>query len=175
MLELGCGRGEDAAFLAGQGHEIIACDFVPAVIAGNQERLRHTGGVAFRVMRTDEPFPDPDGAFDIVYAHLSLHYFRHDVTEAIFREIRRVLLSGGLLALACKSDQDRLYGQGVMIEPDMFDLRGHVRHFFSEAYARQCLAEAFDIERLEMRPEKLHGGISSIVEVIARARGEGPS
>lgn len=92
------------------------------------------------------------------------------MTEAIFGEIHRVLGPGGLLAFVRKSDQDRLYGQGTMIEPDMFELHGHIRHFFTEAYARQCLEGAFEIEHLAMRSVELDGGTSSVVEVIARVR-----
>jgi SAM-dependent methyltransferase len=170
VLELGCGEGEDAACLARLGHDVTACDFVEALIEANEVRHGHTPGLAFRVMRTDEPFPDAEGIFDAVYAHLTLHYFRHEVTTSIFREIERVLAPCGLLAFACKSDQDRLYGQGVMIEPDMFDLDGHVRHFFSEAYARQCLDGAFEIEHLAIRPLDQNAAVSSVLEVIARVR-----
>lgn len=169
VLELGCGQGDDAKYLAKFGHEVTACDFVEAVVSGNRERFRDRAGLTFRVMSTDRPFPDADHAFDAVYAHLTLHYFPHDVTEAIFREIHRVLGPGGLLAFVCKSDQDPLYGQGTMIEPDMFELHGHIRHFFPEAYARRCLAGAFEIEHLAMRSVELDGGTSSVVEVIARA------
>lgn len=168
VLELGCGQGEDAKYLTKFGHEVIACDFVEAVISRNSERFHDRRGLEFRVMRTDQPFPDADDTFDVVYAHLTLHYFRHDVTQAIFREIHRVLGPGGLLAFACKSDQDRLYGQGKMVEPDMFELHGHVRHFFTEAYARRCLDGAFVIEHLAMRSVDLDGGTSSVIEVIAR-------
>lgn len=170
VLELGCGQGDDARYLAKFGHRVTACDFVEAVIDRNRERFRDSAGLTFRVMRTDMPFPDADDTFDVVYAHLTLHYFRDEVTKAIFGEILRVLGPGGLLAFACKSDQDPLYGQGTMIEPDMYELHGHVRHFFTEAYARQCLAGAFDIEHLEIRSAELDRGTSSLVEVIARVR-----
>jgi len=139
-------------------------------VEANRERFRNTNGLTFRVMRTNEPFPDAAGSFDAVYAHLTLHYFRHNVTVEIFRDIARVLAPGGPLAFACKSDQDRLYGQGTTIEADMFELNGHVRHFFSEAYARACLAEAFEIEHLAIRPLDQHGATSSVIEVIARKR-----
>lgn len=170
VLELGCGEGDDAKYLTKFGHKVTACDFVELVVSRNRERFCDKEGLTFRVMRTDEPFPDADDTFDVVYAHLTLHYFRHDVTEAVFGEILRVLGPGGVLAFVCKSDQDPLYGQGTMIEPDMFEFHGHIRHFFSEAYTRQCLAGRFDIEHLEMRSAELHGGTSSVVEVIARVR-----
>lgn len=42
----------------------------------------------------------------------------------------------------CKSTDDRLYGQGDEIEADMYELDGHVRHFFSKEYTRALLNEA---------------------------------
>lgn len=140
ILELGCGRGDDAVAFAQAGHEVIATDFVPAVIAA--KRARHPN-LEFREMRIDAPYPYPDASFDAVYAHLTLHYYRDDVTRSILREIHRVLRPGGWVLFACKSPQDPAWGQGVEMEPDMFDLDGKVRHFFSDDYARNLLADAY--------------------------------
>jgi len=169
LLELGCGAGADAATFAGAGHTVTATDFVEEAVAANQRRFAHFPNLKFQAMRTDEPFPFPDGAFDAVYAHLSLHYFTHDITMAIVAEIRRVLVDCGLLMFACKSPADPLYGKGVEIEPDMFDLNGHVRHFFSEQYARELLATAFTDIEIASRSGKLYGGASAWIAAFARA------
>lgn len=169
ILELGCGDGTDAAAFATIGHDVTATDFVASVIERNSRR--HAGGsrLEFRLMRIDEPFPFATGAFDVVYAHLTLHYFTDAVTREIFREIRRVLRPGGILMFACKSDHDPLYGRGVAIEPDMFALDGKVRHFFPEAYAKACLADGFALDRLESRTGHLYGTPSAWLTAIARA------
>ncbi|MGI8963238.1 MAG: class I SAM-dependent methyltransferase [Thermomicrobiales bacterium] len=169
VLELGCGTGADAATLAGAGHTVTATDFVEEAVAANQRRFAQIPNLNFQAMRTDEPFPFPDGTFDAVYAHLSLHYFTHDITMAIVAEIRRVLGEGGWLMFACKSPADPLYGKGVEIEPDMFDLNGHVRHFFSEQYARELLATAFTDIEIASRSGKLYGGASAWIAAFARA------
>jgi hypothetical protein len=67
----------------------------------------------------------------------------------------------------CKSTDDRLYGKGIELEPDMFDMDGHVRHFFSEAYARELLAPSFTVDALETGQEDMYGKISGFVKVIA--------
>lgn len=170
ILELGCGAGNDAATFAGAGHTVTATDFVDSAIAANRERLGHIPNLSFRIMRTDGPFPFADGAFDAVYAHLSLHYFTHDITMEILAEIRRVLIPGGLLMFACKSPGDPLYGKGSQVEPDMYDLNGHVRRFFSEAYARSLLAGGFTDIEVAAHQGKLYGGPSAWITAFARTK-----
>jgi SAM-dependent methyltransferase len=98
-----------------------------------------------------------------------LHYYRDAVTRAVFTEIRRVLAPGGLLLFACKSPQDPAWGRGVEIEPDLFDLNGKVRHFFSEAYARSLLTDGFTEIRIESHTGKLYGQKAGWITVIASA------
>ena len=111
--------------------------------------------------------PFRDRAFDAVYARLSLHYFPDAVTRQMFGEIRRVLRPDGMLAFMCKSTADPLYGEGNQIEPDMFLRDGKVRHFFSEAYARECLRAGYQIDALWSGPETVYDGPSNVVRVRA--------
>ena len=169
ILELGCGQGADAAAFAALGHEVTATDFVAGVIERNSRRHAGQPRLEFQHMRIDEPFPFATAAFDVVYAHLTLHYFTGAVTRRIFKEIHRVLRSGGMLMFACKSNHDPLHGRGIEIEPDMFALDGKVRHFFSDASTRACLADGFVLDRLESRTGHLYGAPSAWITAIARA------
>jgi len=166
VLELGCGAGVDAAYLAGQGHAVVALDFAEPALRRNRRHWAGVSGLHFVCGDIAAPLPFADGAFGMVYARLSLHYFPDAVTRRCFAEIERVIVESGLLAFMCKSTQDPLYGRGSALEPDMFEL-DHVRHFFSEAYARDCLGGRFAIEQLRSRGD----GRSAFVEVIARKRG----
>lgn len=173
VLELGCGPGHDAAFFAGRGHTVCATDFSSAALEPARALYGATPGLHSCLLDTAASFPFRDGAFDVVYAHLSLHYFPDQVTRGVFRELRRVLAEGGLLGFACKSTGDPLYGEGRLIEPDMFERHGHLRHFFSPEYARACLAPGFDLVELTERRGDRYGQDSAYVEVIARARASG--
>ncbi len=124
ILELGCGGGADAEAFARAGHEVVATDFVPAVVEANRLRLVHSPNLTFETMRIDELYPFAAASFDVVYAHLTLHYFTHHITTTSLTEIHRVLTPGGLLLFACKSPADPAYGKGSEIERDMFDFHG---------------------------------------------------
>jgi SAM-dependent methyltransferase len=170
ILELGCGDARDAAFFAGRGHEVIATDFTDVALEKNRRHYTGTPCLAFLHQDISQPLCFGAEEFDLVYARLSLHYFSDAVTKMIFQEIERVLRNSGLLAFMCKSLDDPLYGKGVEIEKDMFET-SHVRHFFSEAYARKCLGEGFAIESLTSLEQELYGFPSAYIRVLARKKG----
>lgn len=138
ILELGCGEGNDSIYFADEGHDITATDFSDIVITQNQKRYNNAN-LHFAEQDISQPFNYPNDSFDVVYARLSLHYFPDSITRVIFKEIERVLKPGGVLHFMCKSTSDGIYGKGEKIEPDMYELDGHVRHFFSEAYVAELV------------------------------------
>ena len=109
-----------------------------------------------------------DNKFDVVYARLSLHYFTDKITKKIFNEMHRVLRPNGYLCFICKSTNDPLYGKGIEVEKDMFENNGHVRHFFSENYAKLLLVDRFKIQKIESGDEKFYGNDSAFVKIIAQ-------
>lgn len=169
LLELGCGPGADAEAFAQAGHVVTATDFVPAVIQANRERFRAMPNLTFNTGRIDEPLPYADGAFDAVYAHLTLHYFTHDITRNIMAEIRRILEPGGRVLFACKSPADPAWGKGIELETDMYDFHGKVRHFFSETYARALLTPGFTDVDIQTHDGKLYRQRAGWITVVARA------
>jgi SAM-dependent methyltransferase len=172
VLELGCGPGHDSAHFAALGHRVVATDF--SIEALRPARAIHGAGagLSFCLLDLAAPLPFRDATFEAVYARLSLHYFPDRVTRTIVRELRRVLSPGGLLGFVCKTPGDPLYGRGREIEPDMFELKGHLRHFFSTDYAQSCVERDGDFALIQLteRQAPLYGRDSAFVEVIARAR-----
>jgi len=100
---------------------------------------RNAGVALYRITQNLAGHPFAAASFDIVYAHLSLHYFDHATTAALTKECRRVLRPGGVLCVRCKSVDDPLYGGGEPLGGDRFVLDGQVRHFFSRDYLRDLL------------------------------------
>jgi SAM-dependent methyltransferase len=169
LLDLGCGVGSDARYFARHGIQVTATDFSEVVIAQNQT-LPKTQNLEFAIIDITDVLPYADNSFDVVYAHLSLHYFSNQQTQSIFDEISRVLRPSGKLYFACKSIHDQKYGEGEEIGPDMFIRKGHVRHFFSLGYCRQLLDKDFTIELLEETGHEYDGELSSFTYCFAAKR-----
>jgi SAM-dependent methyltransferase len=142
ILDLGCGLCDHAIFFAQHGFEVHGIDFSSVAISAGRERAMLLGTELLHLYQMDmtEPFPFSNGQFDVVYSHLALHYFDHCTTKRVFAEIGRVLKPNGLLAIVVKSTDDVEYGKGNEIEQDMYDLQGHIRHFFSRDYAAEILS-----------------------------------
>ena len=169
ILELGCGAGNDSIAFAQAGNTVLATDFSNVAIKKNSERFKGIPNLTFEVLDISDPMSFNDNKFDVVYARLSLHYFTDKITKKIFNEMHRVLRPNGYLCFMCKSTNDPLYGKGIEVEKDMFENNGHVRHFFSEDYAKLLLTDRFKIQKIESGNEKFYGNDSAFVKVIAQA------
>ena len=91
ILDLGCGTGELARALAGQGFQVTGIDISEASLAVAREQ---NPGVSFQnADMTALPFPNSH--FDAVIAMTSLEFCRDKITA--LREIKRVLKPGGYL------------------------------------------------------------------------------
>jgi SAM-dependent methyltransferase len=143
ILELGCGTGNDAARLAGEGYSVTAVDVSDEAIGQAQARF---GSLArFLVADMTRRLPFPDGSFDAVMSNVALHMFPHEVTRAVFAQVGRLVRAGGLFVFHVNSLQDRpLRARSLPareLEPDyVAEESGQTVHFFSEAYLNELLA-----------------------------------
>lgn len=168
VLDLGCGVAGDAYFFAQRGHHVTATDFSKTVIEQDKALLLHPN-LSFSVLDMTGPLSFPTSSIDVVYAHLSLHYYDHETTAKVFDEIARFLKPNGLFCFACKSTKDSDYGQGEEIAPDIFvSSKGHVRHFFTPDYATQLLSHAFVVQSLEEVTEYYVDKSASFIRCVAR-------
>ena len=169
VLELGCGGGADALYFARLGHRVTAVDFSPSAVAATAQAARRRR-LPLTVRQLDYarlPLPFPDGAFDLVYSHLTLHYFPDATTARVVAEIRRILRPGGVFCVRCKSPDDPLYGQGERLGEDTYCRNGHVRHFFSKAYLAALLAD-FAVLNLRRTAGRRGDHRIACVEAVAR-------
>lgn len=168
VLDLGCGVAGDAYFFAQRGHHVTATDFSKTVIEQDKALLQHPN-LSFSVLDMTGPLSFPTSSIDVVYAHLSLHYYDHETTAEVFDKIARFLKPNGLFCFACKSTKDSDYGQGEEVAPDIFvSSKGHVRHFFTPDYATQLLSHAFVVQSLEEVTEYYVDKSASFIRCVAR-------
>jgi malonyl-CoA O-methyltransferase len=92
VLDLGCGTGRHAVWLAAAGARVTAVDFSEAMLA--QARAK-PGAAAIQFLTHDlhQPLPFADGGFDLVVSGLVLEHLRE--LAGFFGEARRVLRRAG--------------------------------------------------------------------------------
>lgn len=170
LLEIGCGVGSESKLFADNGHDVLATDISKVVLEQNREYYKHAP-ILFETLDVSRPLPFDDGAFQVIFSHLALHYYSDVATRAIFAELKRALETGGILAFACKSTNDSKYGIGEELEKDMFLAKGkHVRHFFSIEYVRFLLGKDYEILLLDEVIERYSKDSSALVRCIARKK-----
>jgi ubiquinone/menaquinone biosynthesis C-methylase UbiE len=100
VLELGAGTGKLTEVLHRAGHEVLATDPLPEMLAvlGSRVEVNH-------VVATAEHIPVRSRSVDVVICGQSFHWFDHSLAMA---EIARVLRPGGVLALAWNT-----YDEGI--------------------------------------------------------------
>ncbi|HEY7431344.1 MAG TPA: class I SAM-dependent methyltransferase [Streptosporangiaceae bacterium] len=101
VLEVGCGPGRNAVYLAAAGFEVDAVDLSPAAVAWGEERAREAGAdVRFRcgdVFSLDLPAR----RYSLVYDSGCLHHLPPHRRVSYLNLLDRVLLPGGHLGVTC--------------------------------------------------------------------------
>lgn len=94
VLDLCCGNGEDSLYMARIAKSVTGLDISPVSIenCARQAQERLLAEKAFFVVGDAEKTGFPDNSFDLVSEYGALH---HVDTQAVFREIARVLRPGG--------------------------------------------------------------------------------
>jgi SAM-dependent methyltransferase len=169
VLDLGCGPGRDSLHFGLAGMDVHALDFSHVALSRARRTMVQHPDICVRLLEHDisNPLPFPDGYFAGIYSHLSLHYFDDLVTQRIFGEILRTANVGCIFGFSVKSTSDSYYGQGTLIECDMFRRKGHIRHFFSEDYTRFLLRDWKILILDQYTGHYANGDLSSFIRVIA--------
>jgi ubiquinone/menaquinone biosynthesis C-methylase UbiE len=145
VLDLGCGTGRHALWMAAAGAAVTGADFSARMIA---EARRKPGAAPIRFLRCDlhEPLPFRDGAFDLVVSGLVVEHLRD--LDRYFGEARRVVRPGGRTVVSAMHPAMFLRGaQARFTDPESGDVvrPGSVDHRL-EAIVAAAERAAFTIE-----------------------------
>ncbi|AEF23801.1 malonyl-ACP O-methyltransferase BioC [Pseudomonas fulva] len=149
-LDLGCGTGFFSRALADwypQG-EGIAVD----IAEGMLQHARLLGGAQAFAAGDAERLPLRDGCCDLIFSSLALQWCAD--FAAVLSEAQRVLRSGGVLAFSslCVGTLQELRDSWQAVDGFV-----HVNRFRrAEDYQALCAASGFRLERLQVRPHRLH-------------------
>lgn len=172
VLELGAGQGQDSRFFAENGFMITSTDISQTALSENKEKLTQKLKNLVEILAVDmtKKLPFGDEVFDVVYAHLSIHYFDTRTTKEVMREIYRVLKPDGLVIMLNNSVTDPEYRQGKQIEEDYFFIEDKNKRYFSPKSIKNFLS-GFETILLDDKGETYKDsakGIHSLIRYVGR-------
>ena len=171
VLDLGAGQGQDSRYFAEHGYEVTSTDLETTALDKSQTKLTDElkSRVDLKQVDLREELPFEDSSFDVVYAHLSLHYFDQETTKRLFGEIERVLKPGGTFAFFVNSTDDPEYGTGTRLEDDYFQIDQTAKRYFSVKTVRDLVFWGFDTNLLDNHGETYKDadkGVHNLVRFI---------
>jgi SAM-dependent methyltransferase len=160
-LDIACGEGRNAVWLAERGWQVTGVDFSAVGLAKAAE-LARARAVDVHLVQADlgdwEPEP---GAFDLVVVlYLQL---RAAERRAVLRKAAAAVAAGGLLLVVAHDSSNLAHGWGG--PPDASVL-------YSPADVADDLEAQLEIERAEVveRPVKTQAGEERALDLLVRAR-----
>ena len=135
MLDVGCGTGENALYLAGLGHEVSGVDTaVVAIQKARSKSVQRGVRVNFRLVDALE-LPCLGATFDTVIDSGLFHVFS-DEERIRFREsLAAVLVPGGTYFMLCFSDRETREGPRRVTQAE-------IRSFFQDGWTVNYIREA---------------------------------
>jgi SAM-dependent methyltransferase len=120
VVDLGCGTGRHAIWLAGSDTSVTAVDFSEGMLA---EARAKPGADRVRFLTHDlhQPLPLPDSAFDLMVSGLVLEHLQD--LDGFFREAHRVVRPSGRAIVSAMHPAMLLRGsQARFTDPDSGEL-----------------------------------------------------
>ncbi len=173
ILELGAGQAQDGCYFAEQGYDVTATDLEESAIELAKQKAA-TKNIAIKLEKVDmsHDLPFENESFDVVYAHLSLHYFNRETTKHLFEEAERVLRPGGMLAFLVNSVNDPEYKTGDELEPEYFQSGESMKRYYSIESTREFTKE-FETILLDDNGETYKDaakGVHNLIRFIGRKK-----
>jgi len=170
LLDIGCGRSRDIVYFANKGILVDASDISKNRIESVKSYVKHKKIENINFIVTDtKDLKIKKNYYDVIYSHLSLHYFDEKTLNRILNRIYKGLKKEGFLFLKWKSMDDPEFGVGKKIDKRTFDNNGHIKSFFDIEYSKRLLKK-FKIFRIRRSSGKYQGHklTSKYIEVFAR-------
>jgi ubiquinone/menaquinone biosynthesis C-methylase UbiE len=151
VLDLGCGIGRVARYVAPLCREIWAVDASATMLDYARKRLADLPNVRF-VQGAGASLPDvPSESIDVAYSMLTLQHVEREHAFLLLRELRRILKPDGRAFLTFPNLLSDTYLQAFLYyaEHDETDNPARARFYTPEEVARLLPAAGFEVESLE--------------------------
>lgn len=146
-IDLGCGAGNYAIWLAGQGFDVTGVDSSPTAIQIAWEKAKKKG-TACRFIVADllGDLHEIEGRFDFGYDWELLHHIMPGDRETYARNVHTLLNPGATFFSVCFSEEDPQFGGTGKIRTTTI---GTVLYFSSESEIRELFSPYFAIQELK--------------------------
>jgi len=140
VLEVGCGTGELALFLASRGHRVVAIDLDETALASARLKASQRGGTAEFISADGLFLESLDGLFKTVVDCGCFHSFSDTEREFYLDGLRQVVAVGGMVHLLVMSElEPGNYGPRRVTERELRDL-------FEEGFVMEsCQPAVFEV------------------------------
>ncbi len=106
VLDVGCGTGENALYLAARGHAVWGVDDSPRAIEKARAKARERGLKATFLAADVLSGPPVDRTFDVVIDSGLFHVFSDDERQAFVDTLAALLRPGGMYFMLCFSEHE---------------------------------------------------------------------
>ena len=146
-VDLGCGAGNYALYLAGRGFEVTGIDSSPTAIQIAQVNARKQGAACrFIVANLLGDMHEVADTFDFAYDWEVLHHIFPEDRETYVKNVRKILNPGATYLSVCFSETDRQFGgKGKFRKTPV----GTTLYFSSEPELRNLFSSHFAIRELK--------------------------
>jgi len=117
-LELGCGTGANAVYLARRGFEVTAVDSSPTAIERARTRAERTGALLRIVLADVFEFGETSGPFDLVFDAGFYHSIRHESLSRLLDLLWRITQPGSFYFALAGAPADEAEGGPPQVTED---------------------------------------------------------
>lgn len=149
-LDLGMGVGTNSIFLHKEGFKVHAMDSSEIAIKKAKERFTHELADIHCYKGDMSSLLYDRKFFSLVVDICSIQHNKPDDVRKILKEVKRILIPGGLFFSIVRSTEDYLCGSGDFLEPNTYtniphgDLQGTgIIHFFALEELKKLLSLYF--------------------------------
>ena len=161
VLDIGCGGGRNASYLAGRGFQVYGVDIAPGAVEFCVKRLaQHQLSGVFR-QGTFDSIPFPDNKFAAVVCIASLDHITLDCARDSIAEIRRVLSDGGVVLLTFDppdTDEDLIDEAEILPDGTLKFVRGNQKGMLFRRYDDQEITDLVGEENIISFDHSRDGG-----------------